>query len=87
MSCWKCEKELPPGETDCEDGCQPQKLPTFGELANDFDSLRLTIEIYFDLKKLQAAPEQHREAVQKFSFLLGELLAQSGLDKFLKTKP
>ena len=32
-TCWKCGRDLPEGQVECEDVCRPPKLPTFAEAA------------------------------------------------------
>ena len=32
-TCYKCGRQLPGNEVECEDGCRPSRLPTFAEAA------------------------------------------------------
>ena len=78
MTCYKCGKELPPGDTsgECEGGCVTEEK-----------ALCLTIEIFMDRDKVYADPERQRAAALRFSFLLGTILHQSGLTEFIKRLP
>jgi hypothetical protein len=50
-SCWKCGRELPEGQTECEHGCQPAELKTKEHEARFFDFA------YVDWKKVKTLPD------------------------------
>ena len=83
MNCFRCGKELPPGDVsgECEDGCLPPSSPATGEAAVMFYvtmSLRLKRAVQED-PAVRAAFEQH--VAQWMQQMRHQFLA-TGLDAF-----
>ena len=75
MTCYKCGKELADGGVECDPAC--------GQ--TEESKLVLTIELRLNDRACITCPE-YLAAQQKFSELLGEILVDSGLSEFMRTK-
>jgi len=78
-SCYKCGKELPGSETECEYGC--------GEPAESCQSPSFMVGVRLDDDAVRADPKGFDTVLRKFLALLEQITYQSGLDKFAKQKP
>ncbi len=78
-SCWKCGRELPPGQVECEYGC--------GDPPVDQETcLNLVITLLPEKSKLETAEHQNgfKVALAKFERMLAIALSESGLKNFCK---
>ena len=90
-SCWKCGKELPEGQVECEYGCgEPaRKLPTFGEAAAQRQLVpdHILVQVNLNLEAIAANPQKFETALVAFMTMLEQITMKSGLVEFAKPKP
>lgn len=77
-SCYKCERELPDGQVECEHGCDVKDGPTGGLL------LQIMIEPDAELIQDAQALAEYELALKRFTELLMKSLMVSGLSHFMK---
>ena len=76
MSCFRCGKELPEFQTECDPPCDE---PSVGQRV-------FTVEIRLNEKKLAADPAGFERAAHRFGDMLIEAILKSGLADFCKTR-
>ena len=78
-SCWRCGKDLPEGQVECENGC--------GSDVKDKGSIIcFHLEAQADPAKLETEKQKQdfNKAAEKFKEKIIVLFLQCGLDKFCK---
>ena len=85
MSCFKCGRELPVGQVECESGCRPAAAGAMPGPPLSFTNIPVvafTVDI--DPVKADADEQGFMRSVQTFRTMLGEILVNSGLARFVK---
>lgn len=83
MSCFKCGKELPEGQVECEDGCKSRPLDNLPKITStDLPIIGMTL--FVNVEKVHENKEGYFKAVERFNNMLQEALVISGLAKFVK---
>ena len=90
-SCWKCGKELPEGQVECEYGCpeSARKLPTFAEAAAQKQVMpdHILVQVNLNLEAIAANPQKFEAVMVIFLTALEQITMKSGLHEFAKPKP
>ncbi|MDR3458004.1 MAG: hypothetical protein P4N60_11200 [Verrucomicrobiae bacterium] len=88
MSCYRCGKELPEGQVECEGACNMQQAVNqmLEHEPAEVKRLVLGIELFMDQQKVRANPEAYALALEKFNGELGKLLVESGVIDFMLKK-
>jgi hypothetical protein len=83
MSCWKCEKELPEGQVECEPDCGAQPLNGLPN-TNLTDVPVVCITITLNPDRVHADKESYFKAVVEFNKMVTKAFAASGISEFAK---
>jgi hypothetical protein len=81
-SCWKCGRDLPEGQVECEEGCDGPESGGPKRTAPKETKFAIFIDLKDDVieaNKLEFSASQHR-----FLELMGKAVRESGFLKFVK---
>ena len=82
MSCFRCEKDLPVGQVECDPPCD--EVLAHGHHTDGQSFRALIIEVPMNEQAVRTRDAELRVALRRFSELLGDAIRASGLDEFMR---
>ena len=85
-SCWKCGRDLPEGQVECDIACQKEATspasPRSGVVPDN-----IVVQINLNMEAVTANPAKFEAVMVIFLTLLEQITMKSGLHEFAKPKP